>query len=193
MTEFSPSRVLLDTNVLFSAGVRDLLLQLAHSQIYEVRWTADIERELVKTYREDKPAVPSLRVERILAVMNAEFPDAHVLGYTHLVGAAGLPDANDEHVLAAARQGGCEAIITFNLRDFPNSILGEFNIAAVHPDEFLLALLEQDVDAFLDAVRAILARLRNPPYSFNEYLALREQDGLVKTVAALRFHALRLA
>ena len=90
-------------------------------------------------------------------------------------------------------RAACEAIITMNLRDFPNAILGEFNIAAIHPDDFLLTLFEQNADDFLDAARAILARLRNPPYSVAEYLALREQDGLVATVAALRAQAHRLA
>jgi hypothetical protein len=38
---------LLDANVLYPAPVRDLLLQLAVTDIYKARWTVDIHREWI--------------------------------------------------------------------------------------------------------------------------------------------------
>ena len=39
---------LLDANVLYPAPVRDLLLQLAVTDIYKARWTTDIHREWIE-------------------------------------------------------------------------------------------------------------------------------------------------
>ncbi len=46
----------------------------------------------------------------------------------------------DRHVLAAAVCGQIETIITFNLKDFKPANLNRWGIAAVHPQEYLLAL-----------------------------------------------------
>ena len=41
------------------------------------------------------------------------------------------------HVLAAAVRANAEVIVTFNLADFPEQALKAYDIAAIHPDEFL--------------------------------------------------------
>ena len=48
-----------------------------------------------------------------------------------------LPDPDDRHVLAASIQGGAEAIVTYNLADFPADTLAAHGIHAHHPDELL--------------------------------------------------------
>jgi hypothetical protein len=35
----------------------------------------------------------------------------------------GLPDKDDEHVVALARQQNCSTIVTLNLKDFPDSTI----------------------------------------------------------------------
>lgn len=50
----------------------------------------------------------------------------------------------DRHVVAAAIRGRATIIVTRNLKDFPGSALDKYDIAAQHPDAFLLNLLNQD-------------------------------------------------
>ena len=47
--------VLLDANVLYPAPMRDLLLQLAITDIFRARWTADIHREWIDALLLNQP------------------------------------------------------------------------------------------------------------------------------------------
>ena len=67
---------------------------------------------------------------------------SRVTGYEHLIPGLVLPDPKDRHVLAAAIRGGASVIVTCNLADFPQHVLGEFDIEAQHPDEFVLHLFD---------------------------------------------------
>jgi hypothetical protein len=69
--------------------------------------------------------------------MRLAFPDAEVTGYESLIGSM-ANDEKDRHVLAATVRADAEILVTFNLRDFAEQALKPFDIAAVHPDEFLL-------------------------------------------------------
>ena len=51
-------------------------------------------------------------------------------------------------------------IVTFNLSDFPASILGQFHIEAIHPDEFVSRLWDEHPDSVLEAVRLQRAGLK---------------------------------
>ena len=46
-----------------------------------------------------------------------------------------LPDDADEHVLELAIAGGCNRIVTFNLKDFPG--VETFGVKAIRPSDFL--------------------------------------------------------
>ena len=69
--------------------------------------------------------------------MSRALPDADVKGYEDLIEGLKLPDPDDRHVLAAAIHSECDAIITFNLKDFPPDYLAKFNIEPTHPDDFI--------------------------------------------------------
>ena len=94
-------------------------------------------------------------------------------------------DHGDRHVLAAAIIGRRDVIVTQNLRHFPSAVLEPFGLDAQHPDAFLRNHLRLAPGAFCDAVRKVRARLGNPPYSADDYLAMLARQGLAMTVAEL--------
>ncbi len=180
---------MLDTNTLYPASMRDILLQLAVLQLFQPKWSPDIYREWMNTDRKLRKDHDPSKVRRTQELMNALGFNALVTGYQHLIDDIDLPDPDDRHVLAAARHGNCDTIVTQNLSDFPAEALKPFGIEARHPDDFLLNLLETSPDVFLSAVRKIRRRLKNPPYTVEEYLANLTRNGLAETGLKLREYA----
>ena len=82
-------------------------------------------------------------------------------------------DADDRHVLAAAIAAEVPVIVTFNLSDFPDTTLSPYGIRALHPDVFLLELLEATPEAFIMAIRTHRIALKNPPRTPEDYLLLQ--------------------
>lgn len=76
-----------------------------------------------------------------------------------------MPDLNDRHVLAAAIKGEAQIIVTYNLNDFPTTILNKFGIEAQHPDEFFLNQIDLNLPIFLTAVKNIRSSLTPPQIS----------------------------
>ena len=189
MTSLNQYLTILDANVLYPAGIRDILIQPAVHDLYRPKWTSEIFKEWMRVDRRLRATHDPAKAKRMQDQLDSFFFDARISHYEHLIDSLRLPDSNDRHVLAAAIQGKCDFIITLNLRDFPDSILDPYEIEALTPDEFLLILLEENPDEFIDSIRAVLSKLKNPPYSVEEYLDKRMQDGLSKTVAELRIHA----
>jgi len=80
-------------------------------------------------------------------------------------------------------------IVTQNLKDFPEEVLTPFEIEAQHPDEFLCNHLSLAPGVVCGGVRKVRARLQNPPYSVEEYLATLTRQGLVATAGELQSFA----
>ena len=177
---------LLDANVLYPAPVRDLLLQLAVTDLYKAKWSADIHREWIENLLANEPHRDRAALERTRDLMNASARDCLVTGYERLIPSLELPDPNDRHVLAAAIVGRCDAIVTCNVKDFPEPIMAEFGIDLKHPDEFLSDHLKLAQGVFCGCIQKIRRRLKNPPYSIDEYLDILTRNGLVATSAELR-------
>jgi hypothetical protein len=118
--------------------------------------------------------------------MNQALLDANVTDYSQHIAAITLPDPNDRHVVAAAIKGRADAIVTFNLKDFPATALAPFNLEAIHPDDFITHQFDINEAAVIQAATAICRRLKNPPMTGNGYLDTLLQQGLPKTVALLR-------
>ena len=79
--------------------------------------------------------------------MDEAFDDARVEGWEPLEGAIGLPDRDDRHVVAAALRGRADAIITENVKDFPEEVLGPLGLEAIRLDDFLLDQYDLDPSA----------------------------------------------
>ena len=81
---------------------------------------------------------------------------------------------------------------TFNLRDFPLTVLSVYGLRAEPPDAFLSALLRDHPQEVVTALARQRHRLINPPQSVEEFLANLARQGLAQTAASLRPHADRL-
>lgn len=177
---------LLDANVLYPAPMRDLLLQLAVTDLFKAKWTADIHREWIEALMRNEPQRDRAALERTRDLMDKATRDCLVTGYAELIPALDLPDKDDRHVLAAAIAGRCDVIVTQNLKDFPDAVLTPLGIEAQHPDEFLTNQLDLAPGVFCKAVAKVRARLKNPPYTIEEYLETLTRQGLVATAAELQ-------
>lgn len=176
---------LLDANVLYPAPMRDVLMQLAVTDIFKAKWSEDIHREWICALMRNESHRERAALERTRDLMNRATRDCLVAGYEAIVPSLDLPDPNDRHVLAAAIVGRCDVIVTQNLKDFPGASLESYGIETLHPDDFLSNHLALAPGLFCSALRKVRARLKNPPYSAEDYLAILTQQGLVATAAEL--------
>ena len=134
--------VVLDACVLYPAPLRSLLMYLAMTDLYRPRWTAEIHEEWMRNVLRDYPDMTRQQLERIRALMDSHVRGCLVSGYESRIPTLELPDPDDRHVLAAAIHVGADAILTFNLKDFPIDIVASYGIDVLPPDDFLAFQLE---------------------------------------------------
>jgi predicted nucleic acid-binding protein len=155
-------RAILDTCVLYSQLLRDVLLRLAAAGLYEPVWSPDILEEL----RRHIPTPPD-KAERTIALMQSAFPLATVtIPPESLDNLQTHP--KDRHVLAAAIRASASLIVTHNVRDFPPDALAPHKIEAWTPDRFLTSLLQQDPKRVLAVLRYMSSILHSPPLTPRE-------------------------
>ncbi|MNP22783.1 hypothetical protein D3C76_1154670 [compost metagenome] len=156
-------------------------MHLALTGVYRARWTAQIHDEWKRNLLLNRTDLTQEQVDRTSALMDRAVPDALVTGYESLCAGLDLPDVDDRHVLAAAIKCNASVIVTFNLRDFPDSVLAPLEIEALHPDDFIADLWDLDQAAVLEAAQRQRASLRNPPHTAREYLDKLLQQELTQT------------
>lgn len=118
--------------------------------------------------------------------MDLALPDSLVTGYEPLIDRIVLPDPGDRHVLAAAIHAGASAIVTKNLRDFPEKALKQHGVEALAPDAFVIQAMAQNRDAVVRVLREQRSDLKNPPVSVERFLDVMERQGLPRAVNKLR-------
>jgi predicted nucleic acid-binding protein len=175
----------LDACVLYPLSVRDLLLSLACQGLYHARWSADIQDEWVRNLLNNRPDLRREQLNETVRLMEKAIPDAVVTGYEAFINAITLPDPNDRHVVAAALVGHADAIVTFNLRDFPMESLRDLEIEVQHPDDFVVNQLNLDLANSLKAVKAMRLRSKKPPHTAEQLIEIFERRGLPQTASML--------
>lgn len=178
-----------DACVLYPAPLRDFLMQLALTDLFQAKWTDRIHDEWIRNLLQNRPDLKKEQLEKTRRLMNVATRDCLVEGYDALIESMKLPDEDDRHVLAAAIHAHAGVIVTFNLKDFPPKALRPHKIEAVHPDDFILHLIEMDSTSVCEAARVHRTRLRNPPKSVDQYLSTLSEQGLAKAVENIRDNA----
>ena len=175
----------IDSNVFYGARLRSLILYLAVTGLFRVRWSKDVHREWMRNVVENRPDLSMSSLEQTRGQMDAAVLDCLVTGYEPLIDSLNLPDKDDRHILAAAITGKAECIVTFNQRHFPSDVLKPYNIQTCHPDDFLLDVFDIDERACLWAVQQDIGHYKNPPLTVDDYLASLEKAGVPKVVGFL--------
>ena len=177
-----------DACVLYSAPLRDFLLRLGYAKLVHPLWSEEIHAEWIRSLLRKRTDLQRERLERTRREIDAKFPHSLITGYEEITLTLSLPDPNDWHILAAAIHAKASLIVTFNLDDFPESVLAPYGIRAISPDDFVLRLIDYDSESFLDAVAWHRAALNRPTKTVEQYLETLEQQRLFKTVTFLREH-----
>ncbi len=179
--------VVLDTCVLYPAHLRDTLLRLAERGLYRAQWSDDILNELERNLAES--GVAPLAVSRLVEQMQRAFPDARIFGYLALIPTMTC-DEKDRHVLAAAVRADVAAIVTFNVRDFPEDSVDPFQIEVIDPDAFLLDQLDLSPRAVLEELELQAAANRREPKPVAALLDALARAGVPQFADEVRRHRL---
>ena len=161
-------------------------MRLAIAGLIRARWSETILDEWHRSVVRVVESVDPDALRRTRELMGKALPDANVVGFEALIDRIEIPDADDRHVVAVAVRGGAQAIATFNLKDFPANAMAMHGAEAIHPDDLVLDLIDDDPGAVLAVVRRQAAALKNPPMTVDEVLARLEEQGLARSVARLR-------
>lgn len=179
-------KAVLDANVLYPFLLRDILIRISQRELYKAMWTDKIHSEWIDALLGKRPDLNREKLERTKELMNLAISDATIEGYENIVETLSLPDENDRHVLAAAIKANAEMIVTSNLKDFPQDTLDQYDIEAIHPDDFILCQIDLNPGAVRASILSALSELRNPSISIADYLTTLEKTGLTKTVSRLK-------
>jgi hypothetical protein len=187
MVPFDRFAVVLDACTMFPMLVRDVLLTLAAHEFFSPKWSPRIRdewtRNLIARMRgRDDDVIARTKVERIAAAVEAAFPDALIKADLPESPILDPVDVKDRHVVVTAMVAQADAIVTFNLADFAASHLSEkLQIEVIHPDDFVMDLVDLNEKRAVAAFRELRARKKNPPMDSAELIRRLRDGGLVQT------------
>lgn len=191
MTEFPT--VVLDSCVLIPSRLRDYLLSLAAERCYRPVWNDVILAELAWKEQQRHQAFGLSRTEArriaagLIEQMTSVFNDSTIDGWERLDGTLGLPDINDEQVLATAITANASMIVTSNLAHFPASAMTG-SIQVVSPQDFTARIAGMLPGPAITALCQMAARLRKPVMSptalldyFDSHYQMHETTAILRT------------
>lgn len=173
------ARVFVDTNVLFPFSVMDVMLALTEDSVHEIVWSerllAEWERVIVREGRRsaESAAAVAQAVRRFFADCEIGAAD-----YGHLVDEMPGDDPDDRHHAAAAVAAAADALITWNLADFPAGELAARGVQVVDPDSYLCGLYRELPHEVMETVVRLAGEKRNPPITITDAIARLSKAGL---------------
>jgi predicted nucleic acid-binding protein len=174
--------VILDACVLAPMPLADTLLRLAQEPaLFQPRWTDTILHEVHRTLT-DKLHRTKEQADRRIAAMRTHFEEALVENYEVAIPAMRNHE-KDRHVLAAAFVAGADAIVTSNVRDFPDECVTEYDIEIIRPGDFLVHQYHLDEDLVVEKIRH-QAKARGKTIEQQLVSLERQAEGLVDLVRA---------
>jgi len=177
--------VVIDACVLHSQTLRNLFMRLSKTGLFRPHWTERIHQEWINSVHRSRPDIDKSKLLGIKRLMDKHVEDAIITHYESIEQSLNLPDKKDNHVLAAAIKCKADAIITFNLKDFPDSTLSQYEIEALHPDDFIAYQIDLSPPQVFLALKNMRASLKNPPFTAKEFLLSLEKKELPITANIL--------
>lgn len=163
-------RLFLDACVLYPVATREILLGYARAGGFAPVWSARVLEEWARAAAAKLGAEDEARARGDAALLRAGFPGGEATGWEAREAEAWSPDPADAHVIAAATTGGAEAILTFNIRDFPLKSLRPHGLDRLHPDEFLAAAFARDQSRLAEALRPLAEMAASRDMPFRKFL-----------------------
>lgn len=176
----------LDACVMVPVALCDTLLRLAEQQLYRPIWSERILDEATEAIRKIHPDIDPSALQRRVAYMNETFAGACVGDFAEIEAGLVLPDPDDRHVVAVALRARADAVVTANLRDFPDETMHRLDLEVISPDDFLLSQLDMRSVVVLEALEAQAAATRNPRRSLDDVLTALAKAGVPDFVDEVR-------
>lgn len=175
----------LDACVLHPAFLQGSLLWLASERLFRPVWSGTIlaewQRSLEKRFGEGSEKILKKR-----ELMVDAFPESMMDAPTQLLDCLTLPDVDDRHVLGTAIVAKADAIITTNVKHFPDDVCRPFDIEVIHPDTFLVNVIDLEQDRALKALQKQRAHMGKSAPTADVFLARFENTGLIQTHERLK-------
>lgn len=143
-----PPRAVLDSNVIFSRVLHDLLGRAAASlRLLDLIWSDELLAEAERVLIESKPLRPEQAAVWVGYLRDA-FPSGRVdLANVELELSGLSEDSDDAHVCALALAGEASYLFTFD-RGYLRDALAAHGVEVVSPDVFLAQAIEDEPAAF---------------------------------------------
>ncbi len=181
--------VVYDACILYPFYLRDFLVHIAKwSNLFRAKWSDDIHEEWISSLLKNRSDIDVQKLHRTRELMDKMLPDSLIPRYRYeqYINSIHLPDLKDRHVVAAAITCKAQSIIIFNIDDFPQDALNDYDLEATHPDDFLSNLINLDAGIVTTCFYRMQMFYKNPPLSKSELLEILSKAGLPDTSTLLQ-------
>ena len=171
--------------------MRDLFIHLREQELIHLHWTRLIENEWVRNVVA-KQGANRKGIDDCLRGMREAVEDWEVDGFERYEVDFEAVDEKDRHVAAAAFKlskeewlGRPVALVTKNVRDFPQHAFKATQVTRYSMSGYLDLLYKEAPEIVLKVVERSRKKLKTPPQSQTEYVAVLVKNGCVGLAAAL--------